>query len=566
MGSKILITSRLLPKELDNLAGVKEIRLTGLTDEEAVEFLEKEVLGIDQDKLVRVAKRYAGHPLALRLAAGLLADPENSYLALTDEDDSVIDSLMQRSNHILQAAFDALNSSDKSFLTMLSAFRGATSFDAAIAVLAVDDMSEFWRRVGRLVDRGFLWTNRNQRLFDLHPIVRLYAYSRLTDKAGVADRIRNFLQSIPESVELLSLEEAEPIFEICYQYARANRHDEAWKVFDSKLWMAVAVRLGEYLAISKLIELFFPNGWDRDSSLSSALQPALVIKATEVLDAQNRYRELIILLAGRLKHDSKGNLTGTLRQFGYALCASGRLTEGIAHVKRGLDLTEDMHSKGHFHHQLVILHKKLRMFAEARRHLLKMEKCYKAAFILDDRHLFELTVEKFDLAKLSSAGANLLEKLDATAKFLKWKSALRVVDSRKADFLIRSLERKEGKSPIDAVTAEQILDGQLQRARNSGNLDNEASVLSKYARLMTVQNDMIRAHATALESVRLAHRSEDIFIKLNSIKVLADIESKVGNQEDKIRLLRDGLRLVPDEPTGDSLRKHIFEDEDGFSK
>jgi tetratricopeptide (TPR) repeat protein len=567
-GSKLLITSRLLPKELDDLAGVKELRLPGLAEEEAVEFLKREAMGVDEDTRRQVAKKYSGHPLALRLAAGLLTDPKHSHLTLGDEADTVLDSLVQGKSHILQTAFDALNDTDRYFLTMLSAFRGATSFDAAIAVLGEVDTNNFWQQVASLVDRGFLWTNRNHRLFDLHPIVRLYAYSRLTDKPGAANRIRDVFQALPKPVLLDSLDQAEPIFEICYQFTRANRYDEAFELLEEDLWVPVGVQFGESTLLLRLIELFFPNGWDRSSTVSIELEEKLISRSAQVLRVAKRYHEVISLLVGRLESASSRNFGDWSSQLGLCLFNIGRLSEGIAYVKRGLDVTTDRHTRGHVHHRLLMLYKSIGRYAEAREQLRQMEQCYKAAQMLDLSHSFSVRCEQFDLCNSLSAKAELMTIISGIAERLKWKHADSLLQERKVRFLIDRLERTHGKwaiqlwfsssqpKPDEAAMAEEILDDLLLDARNAGLLDAEAKLLSLSARI-AMHSDISRARAAALEAVRLAHRGEDIFTKLTSAEALASVEAAEGNRERQATLLRDALQLIPDEPLAASLRRRF---------
>lgn len=565
-GSKILITSRLLPKELDDPAGVKQIRLAGLTEDEAIKFLEIEALGVDRGTLENVALKYAGHPLALRLAAGLLNDPQNRHLALPKDDDPVIDSLKQRQNHVLQVAFDTLEEGDKLFLSTLSAFRGATSFEAAAAVSDAGDNPEFWEQVGRLVDRGFLWTNRNQRLFDLHPIVRLFAYSRLVDKAGAAERISDFFESIPRPRSLSSLQQAEPIIEICYQYTRSNRFDEAWRIFATELWMVVGVKLGEYLALSRLIELFFPKGWAEESPLSIELQPELLERASSILNALGKYGEVIDLLSGRQNKAPDENLAKLLA---VAFGATGRFSDAVSELRGALASSYDEHSKGHIFNELVNLFANLRMPDEATVCWHNMKAAYRKARMLDNRHLFEITCSEFDLATSLSREGKLLTKLYSLADLLQWKTAFDIVAGRKVGFLLRRLEKARDRSAIilwilserpgenDAILLEDIINELLLKARNSGDLDQEARLLSMVARLMLTQNDISRARATAAESLRIAQDIQSIFTKMACLEVMALVEARSKNEQEKAQHLKAALRLLPDDPLASMLRQRI---------
>lgn len=568
-GTKILITSRLLPKEFDGLAGVNQIELSGLSEEEATDFLEKEAPGTDKSDLKIIAKKFSGHPLALRLAAGLLNDPNAKRSDLLDAD-SIVGSLVQSKNHILQAAFDALESSEKSFLMTLSAFRGATSFDATLAVLAIET-TEFWHQVSKLVDRGFLLTNRNGRQFDLHPIVRLYAYSRLLDKSGTANRIGDFFGSIVRSASVTTLEQAEPIFEICYQYARAGRYDEAYGVFADRLWMDIGVKLGEQTVLQQLVELFFPKGLAAPSPVSNELQPRLLSQTASLLISADRNSDLIALLSDRVNDQSSIELIEAAQHLGRALCGVGRFSEGIGRLKGLLDLTRDLHRKGHIHHHLSIEFDKLYMRKQAMRHFRLMKSRYQLSLMMDDRHSFEVTALEFSLTKSLLKEKRLLERLDGLARKLDWKSAKNIVAWKRAGFLVRRLEKARKRfwlfkqlafglspAPDDAIVAEQLLDDQLNEERQSGNLSGEASSLRMAARLKLSQEELIGARAAASEAVQLSRRVDDIFVRLYSIELLARIERRIGNEDGYASLQREAFDAIPDDPMAASLRDQLF--------
>jgi tetratricopeptide (TPR) repeat protein len=568
-GSKVLITSRLMPKELDTLAGAIELRLPGLDIDEGIQFLQKEALGADPDDIQKVARKYCSHPLALRLAAGLLSDPNTSHLAIGDSTEPVVDTLRQGRSHILQAAFDALEPADRSFLALLSAFRGATTFEAAMTVLdAANEPTRFWKQVRRLVDRGLLWTNRNQKLFDLHPIVRLYAYSRLTDKTGAADRIRNFFEAIPTPITIETIEQAEPVFEICYQYARAGRYEEACRTFLHKLWMDVSVKLGEQASSLQLFELFFPNGWDEHSAINgSSQEPELIDKAAQLLSSAGRYHDVIALLMKRLENKAQ-SIGGNRRHLAYALVAVGRFNDGIRHFEEALILEEDVHERGHIHDYYSTVLDKLAMEEGARKHVVKMKECYKKADMLDARHLFEIATSEFRLTESLAEQGRILKELEKLTLSLGYKSAVPILEGIKMRFLVRRLTHAQNRSRLtlwlsqsrprrgDRIVAEQLIEHLLQEERNAGDLKAESSLLACLARLTAIV-EIERARAAALESVRLAQSVEDIFTKIESIGALAEVEWTAGNRERYRTLVREVLDIIPDEKMASQLRRRL---------
>jgi hypothetical protein len=54
-----------------------------------------------------------------------------------------------------------------------------------------------------LEDRGLLWWDRSSNTYDLHPIIRAYAYEQLedTDRVQANDRVRDHFQALPRKIQ-----------------------------------------------------------------------------------------------------------------------------------------------------------------------------------------------------------------------------------------------------------------------------------------------------------------------------------------------------------------------------
>src|ERR1017187_4183845 len=132
--SKILVTSRLMPRALLNrsgqpLPGVAHIHLQGLDPADAERMMREAGVHGDSARMQQYVQRhFAGHPLVVGVVAGLVAryrpapgefdrwaeDPQGG----ADVDLASMD-LVQRRNHILKAAFDDLTAEERVLLVRL---------------------------------------------------------------------------------------------------------------------------------------------------------------------------------------------------------------------------------------------------------------------------------------------------------------------------------------------------------------------------------------------------------------------------------------------------------------
>jgi tetratricopeptide (TPR) repeat protein len=132
--SKVLITSRLMPRGLLNragqpLPGVKHIDLPGLDPADAERLMWDAGVRGDSTRIQQYVQRhFAGHPLVVGVIAGLVARyrpaPGNferwadDSAGGADVDLAALD-LIQRRNHILKAAFDDLTSEEQVLMVRL---------------------------------------------------------------------------------------------------------------------------------------------------------------------------------------------------------------------------------------------------------------------------------------------------------------------------------------------------------------------------------------------------------------------------------------------------------------
>ena len=220
--SKILISTRLMPTALQgrfgqHMPGVQHLRLPGLTDADTRALLARLGVRGSEPAIAGFFGPLGNHPMLAGIVAGLVRDyrpePGGFDQWLTDPTSggalhlSALD-LTQRRTHILAAALDGLQPEARRLLGWLSALAGSVSWPTLEAInpfrpeppSPIESDLVAWRSsepvmrataqldtaLKDLEERGLLWWDRSSNSYDLHPIIRAYAYGRLeaADRAG----------------------------------------------------------------------------------------------------------------------------------------------------------------------------------------------------------------------------------------------------------------------------------------------------------------------------------------------------------------------------------------------
>lgn len=280
-GSKTLITSRLLPRELlgrgDKLpARITRRDLTGLDPEDAYRFFREWGIQTTRAEVEAVCAPLDYHPFCMALLAGTAAHDfaaPNDLRAVADYDPT--HDLLGRRQHILQRAYDNLPPAAQITLSRLAAFRSAVSWETIAAVFG--DNRHTRANLHLLEQRGLLQrasqppaTSRQPpaATFDLHPIARRYAYERLADRAAVHTQLIVYFEAAPQPPKINSLTDLAPTIELYHHLTRAERYDDAEVLFYDRLHDAMYYQLGAYQQMIELLQALFPDGEDKPPRLS----------------------------------------------------------------------------------------------------------------------------------------------------------------------------------------------------------------------------------------------------------------------------------------------------------
>ncbi len=278
--AKVLITSRLMVSDLedragDPLAGVRYRELNELGRDDAIAFMRAQ--GVKQGtpaEIATVCEAYGNHPLSLRLLSGLIARDTRTPgdIAAAPRHDVHAD-LVQRQHHILEQSYNALPENERTLLSRLAAFRNAMTYDDLtvfdkfaydtltfldnIVLFKLPTRKKFDDTLNNLQARGLVQHDVANNRYDLHPIVRWYAYNRLRFKSLVHGRLAKhyFYQGQKIRKDVGDLDELIPFIEQYHHDIRAEKYVEAYLLYFSRLNDPLFYKFGTYQTIIELLNL-----------------------------------------------------------------------------------------------------------------------------------------------------------------------------------------------------------------------------------------------------------------------------------------------------------------------
>lgn len=147
--SKVLVTTRLFPYELDGLADVRHVALTGIDAQDAVEFFHKQGIKGNPTEIKSACEPYGYHPLTLRLLAGALKQDPRYHADINnapsvDVRDADRDKRMTR---MLDFAYNSLPPHKQKLLSQLSAFRSPMTHETIEKIFCTAETSSAQRKI-----------------------------------------------------------------------------------------------------------------------------------------------------------------------------------------------------------------------------------------------------------------------------------------------------------------------------------------------------------------------------------------------------------------------------------
>jgi tetratricopeptide (TPR) repeat protein len=538
--SKVLLTTRLRPHAVETregqlLAGCLEEVLDQMKPADAVEFFRAQGIRGLRAEIEEACAAYGYHPLSLRLLAGVIArDFQQPGDIAVARRISIADRQIQQQHHVLEVAYDSLTPARQQLLGRIACFRSPVKYEA---LKALAETTAATQRVPTgaldadlhdLIARGLLQHDTKESRFDLHPIVRRYAYHRLTaaDKTAAHLRLRDYFAAVPGPDKVTRLEDLAPVIELYHHHVCAGQLDEARELCRDRLKDPLYYQLGAYALIIDLLRPLFPEGEDHPPRLNSEIAQAWTFNELGNacgLSGQPRRAVPLFVQANAIveKQGNKRNLAIGLGNVAYmAQLPIGELRAAEANLHRSIALSQEIkeefdETSGHV--ELGHLLACLGAGAEADKELTSALAMTEKQGNVQGRGLVwayraQLALLRVRLAALGPL--SLDPALEGKAALAPARRALELADEDartvspverdyvRAHWLLGAAHRVAG----ERDPAERHLLEALERCRRINNVELEADILIDLARLRAASAEAAEAKTLAAEALVIADR------------------------------------------------------------
>ena len=534
--TKTLITTRICPKELEDLEGVVSRELKEMDKEDAVEFFERQGVKGTRAEIEEVCRAYGFHPLSLRLLSGMIVrDLRYNCDIKAWTRHNPLPKLIPKEHNILELAYNSLDENKQRLISRISAFRNPMDYDAVTIFNDFGSEEEFNGVLLELVDRGLLFREEKsvKVKFDMHPIMRRYCYEeRLTGKEKVHSRLRDYFAAIPEPKKIESVDDLAPVIELYHHTVRAGRYDEAMELYRDRLAMHLYYEFGAYQTEIELLRALFPDGEDKpprlkDESAQSWILNELAISYSN--SGQCSGAVLLFKMATEIdkKIDDKKNPAVSLGNLAYmAQIPLGELDDAESNLRRRLEISREIMDESRVaigHQELGRLLAYRGEFLESEKELAKSTGYWKET---DEKQYIRLDEAYHSLRSL------LMSNDDKALKF-----AIKARELAKINYTEKSIIRAEyllGASYLmkgNLVEAEKHLTEALTRDRKINLVELEPDILLEFAKLRFKQNHKEEALKHAEEALLIADRCEYRLKQAEIHNFLAEFYLDAGDLE-----------------------------------
>lgn len=314
MPSKVIITSRFLPYDLQNghrllLPGVRHLYLTGLAPTDATGLLRRLQVRDESGQLQAFISRFDYHCLLLNVIAGCVnedpqarGDFDRWYASLQrqaqrervfdgEEEESFAPAeltfyepdLRRRRNHLMRYALAQLSPEMRRLLRQIASFRYPIDGKVMLALnpfLPADmgdedavreSFTRFHHLLSELENRAFLHWSRALNRYAMHPVIRAYVIDYLSDLTDTTDHSRDHFDYVyPEQpAAVQSLDDLRHELHVYKSLVRAGHLDQAAAYYNIHLGDVLRLKLGAYNTIVTLMKPLFPDGLNQLPHLAS---------------------------------------------------------------------------------------------------------------------------------------------------------------------------------------------------------------------------------------------------------------------------------------------------------
>ena len=540
--SKVLLTTRLCPRVLEArgggfLAGYREEPLAQMQPADAVAFFGAQGIRGTHTEIETACAPYGYHPLSLRLLAGLIvADFQQPGDVAAARRLDVSGDLIQRQHHVLETAYDSLAPARRALLGRIACFRSSVAYDTLKSVAETEtplpggEEGDLGADFRDLIARGLLHHDLREARFDVHPIVRRYAYDRLAapERDAAHTRLRDYFAAVPPPDEVTRLEDLAPAIELYHHTVRAGQLDEALDIFRDRLVDLLYFQLSAYQLIIDLLRAVFLDGEDQPPRLKDESAQAWTLNElanSYSLNGQPRRALPLFEQASALleKQDNKSDLAIGLQNLAaYLQMPIGALRASEANLCRSVALCREIQDELHETVGYLELSRLLAYrgaYAESGTKLATAQKIFEEQNDVQSQCVvwaYHALRELILLRQAASGGNSQSQVSDLKSALAPARRALELADETartqypherdyiRAHWLLGAAHRVAGQPD----EAERHLHEALERCRRINMVDHEADILLDLARLHTATGTADEAQRLAEEARLIAERSD----------------------------------------------------------
>ncbi len=534
--SKVLMTTRLTPRATKKngqfLAGVREEELSAMHKNDAVDFFLAQGIRGTHAEIAAACDPYGYHPLSLRILSGwIVNDRANPSDITAVKDLEIAKDIFQNKHHILEISFNSLSFPQKNLLAHIACFRGAVTYDV-LKTLNSDgkDVAIFDESLNVLESRGLVHWDRKANKYDLHPIVRRFAYSQLTDfdRTAVHSHLVNYFDAFPKPEKIDKLEDLAPVIELYHHTVRAGKLDEAIKLFYNRLRLAMYFQFGAYQLCIELLQALFLDGEDKLPRLNDENMQTWTLNElanSYALSGQPRRAVALFEMNNDICEkmgDNKNLANGLGNVAGMAQIHIGALREAESNLRRRIDLSHEIadeyEATGHQELGRVLSYrgvwqkaeqelKKSLEFAKKNGHI-------QMQGITWSYRALHLILMARDNSQSKILNLNLVLRKAGASSTASASRALELADEQAKDYPVpRDYVRAHWLlgaaycANNELTLAEENLSKALNLCRQINMVDHESNILLELARLRYAQNDFKDAQEKASEALMITERS-----------------------------------------------------------
>ena len=519
--TKTVLTTRIFPRELSQKKGIKKIELGEINLPDAVEFFTREGLKGTRFEFEQAASSCGCHPLYLRILSGMIkCDKQNPNDIKKWGEKNPLPLLLgeNQKHHILETAYNRLDKNQKELIGKLSAFRYWVSYSVVAKVSNPAEESSLQQSIDSLERRGLLFQSIDEvdhsTKYDMHPIIRQYCYSRLTEPEEIHEILREFFFSLPRPKGPKRVEDLAPLIELFHHTTKAGRIEDAHVLLMKWLWDILYYIFSEYQLLIHLGESLFSK--DGILLVESKAEQARIYNSLGTCYAiTGRVRKAARMFSRAIKlaeelNQKKQIIVGSCNMASMALVSLGNLQAAEENFQRSISLAKEISHKPseaicleHFGY--------LQAYTEPTRIALETEK--RAQDLMDslwnsgERQSGVFSTRAF-VAQIHLLQGNYMQALHCFTEALKYLDIFKAAVTTNLKLEVQA-SLIGGTILLELGEMEQseaFLDNAITICRAMDIIEKEAPILLSYAKLFNVQKRYKECIEYAEEALQISQR------------------------------------------------------------